>query len=199
MTQSATTSFDAALARALTGARSFNAFTDQPVSEALLRDLQAAAQQGPTSMNCQPARFVFVRSDAAKARLLATLAPGNVEKTKKAPVTVIVAQDSRFYEHLPTQFKAYDARPMFEANPELSAATAFRNSSLQGAYLIVAARLMGLDVGAMSGFDAARLNAEFFPDGRYQANFLINLGYGDPAGNHPQGPRLPFDTVAQIL
>lgn len=188
-----------ALNQALAQARSFNTFTDQPISDEMLRRLQAAAQQGPTSMNCQPARFVFLRSDEAKARLIPALAPGNVEKTKKAPVTVIVALDTRFFEHLPTQFKAYDAKPVFENNAELAAATAFRNSSLQGAYLIIAARLMGLDVGAMSGFDAAKLNAEFFPDGRFQANFLINLGYGDPAGHHPQGPRLPFDAVAQVL
>lgn len=188
-----------ALNIALVQARSFNTFTDQPVSDELLSRLQAAAQQGPTSMNCQPARFLFLRSNEAKARLIPALAPGNVEKTKNAPITVIVALDTRFFEHLPTQFKAYDAKPIFEANADLAAATAFRNSSLQGAYLIVAARLLGLEVGAMSGFDVAKVNSEFFPDGRYQANFLINLGYGDPAGNHPQGPRLPFEAVAQLL
>ncbi|MEN1833803.1 malonic semialdehyde reductase [Pseudomonas lijiangensis] len=188
-----------ALNIALVQARSFNAFTDQPVSDELLSRLQAAAQQGPTSMNCQPARFLFLRSNEAKARLMPALAPGNVEKTKNAPITVIVAFDTRFFEHLPTQFKAYDAKPIFEDNADLAAATAFRNSSLQGAYLIIAARLLGLDVGAMSGFDVAKVNSEFFPDGRYQANFLINLGYGDPAGNHPQGPRLPFEAVAQLL
>lgn len=188
-----------ALNIALVQARSFNAFTDQPVSDELLSRLQAAAQQGPTSMNCQPARFLFLRSNEAKARLMPALAPGNVEKTKNAPITVIVAFDTRFFEHLPTQFNAYDAKPIFEDNADLAAATAFRNSSLQGAYLIIAARLLGLDVGAMSGFDVAKVNSEFFPDGRYQANFLINLGYGDPAGNHPQGPRLPFEAVAQLL
>ena len=150
-------------------------------------------------MNCQPARFLFLRSSEAKTRLMPALAPGNVEKTKNAPITVIVASDTRFFEHLPSQFKAYDAKPIFEANADLAVATAFRNSSLQGAYLIIAARLLGLDVGAMSGFDVAKVNSEFFPDGRYQANFLINLGYGDPAGNHPQGPRLPFEAVAQLL
>jgi 3-hydroxypropanoate dehydrogenase len=188
-----------ALNIALVNARSFNTFTDQPVSGELLSRLQAAAQQGPTSMNCQPARFLFLRSSEAKTRLMPALAPGNVEKTKNAPITVIVASDTRFFEHLPSQFKAYDAKPIFEANADLAVATAFRNSSLQGAYLIIAARLLGLDVGAMSGFDVAKVNSEFFPDGRYQANFLINLGYGDPAGNHPQGPRLPFEAVAQLL
>jgi 3-hydroxypropanoate dehydrogenase len=199
MNQTTLTPSAEALNLALTQARTFNTFTDHPVSDELLSRLQAAAQQGPTSMNCQPARFVFLRSDEAKTRLLPALAPGNVEKTRKAPITVIVALDTRFFEHLPTQFKAYDAKPMFEANADLATATAFRNSSLQGAYLIIAARLLGLDVGAMSGFDVAKVNTEFFPDGRYQANFLINLGYGDPAGNHPQGPRLPFDIVAQVL
>jgi len=125
-----TTSVDA-LNIALVQARSFNTFTDQPVSDELLSRLQAAAQQGPTSMNCQPARFLFLRSNEAKARLIPALAPGNVEKTKNAPITVIVASDTCFFEHLPTQFKAYDAKPIFEANADLAAATAFRNSSLQ--------------------------------------------------------------------
>jgi 3-hydroxypropanoate dehydrogenase len=110
-----------------------------------------------------------------------------------------VAQDARFFEHLPTQFAAYDAKPMFAANAALAESTAFRNSSLQGAYLIIAARLLGLDCGAMSGFDPAKVNAEFFPDGQWKVNFLVNLGYGDASGNHPRGPRLAFDEVAQIL
>ena len=150
-------------------------------------------------MNTQPARFIFLRSAEAKARLLPTLAPGNVDKTRKAPVTVIVAQDRRFFDHLPTQFKAYDAKPLFEGNAALAESTAFRNSSLQGAYLMIAARLLGLDVGAMSGFDPDKLNAEFFPDGQWKVNFLVNLGYGDAAGNYPRGPRLAFDTVAQVF
>lgn len=180
-------------------ARSVNTFRDTPVTDAMLKELHALLRWGPTSMNCQPGRFVFVRSEAAKVRLLPALAPGNVEKTRQAPVTVIVAQDTRFFEHLPTQFPAYDARPMFEGNAELAAATAFRNSTLQGAYLIIAARMLGLDAGPMSGFDAGKVNEAFFPDGRYAVNFLVNLGYGDPAGNYPRGPRLAFDDVAQIL
>lgn len=187
------------LEQAFLAARSVNAFRDTPVTDAMLMELHALLRWGPTSMNCQPGRFVFVRSEAAKARLLPALAPGNVEKTRHAPVTVIVAQDTRFFEHLPTQFPAYDARPMFEGNAELAAATAFRNSTLQGAYLIIAARMLGLDAGPMSGFDASKVNAEFFPDGRYAVNFLVNLGYGDPAGNYPRGPRLGFDEVAQVL
>ena len=153
----------------------------------------------PTSMNCQPARFVFLRSAEAKARLKSALSPNNLAKTLAAPVVVIVAMDTRFYEHLPTQFPAYDAKPMFEANAALAEATAFRNSSLQGAYFIIAARLHGLDCGPMSGFDAGKLNAEFFADGRLKANFLINLGHGDASGNHPRGPRLPFAEATQLL
>jgi len=110
-----------------------------------------------------------------------------------------VATDSRFYEHLPEQFKAFDAKPMFEGNAALAEATALRNGTLQGAYLILAARMLGLDCGPMSGFDPAKANAEFFADGRFKANFLVNLGYGDPAGNYPRGPRLPFEVVAQVL
>lgn len=116
-----------------------------------------------------------------------------------AEVTVIVAQDTRFHENLPQQFPAYDARPLFEGNAALTESTAFRNSSLQGAYLILAARSLGLDSGAQSGFDAAKVNAEFFPDGRYRVNFIVNLGVADPAGIRPRGPRLDFDQVAQIL
>lgn len=181
-------------------ARTFNAFTGREVPDALLRELYALLRWGPTSMNCQPARYVFVKSDAAKDRLAPALSAGNVAKTMAAPVTVIVATDTRFHEHLPTQFPANaKAAALFAGNAALAESTAFRNGTLQGAYLIVAARLLGLDCGPMSGFDAARLNAEFFPDGRYRANFLVNLGYGDPHGNYPRGPRLDFDTVAQIL
>lgn len=188
-----------ALQRAFLSARSFNAFTTKPVPDALLHRLHEVFKWGPTSMNSQPGRFVFLRSPEAKSRLLPALSPGNVEKTQNAPVTVIVAHDERFFDQLPTQFKAYDAKPLFEANAQLAQSTAFRNSSLQGAYLIVAARLLGLDAGAMSGFDAVKVNEAFFPDGRWKVNFLINLGYGDAAGNYPRGPRLDFDTVAQVL
>jgi 3-hydroxypropanoate dehydrogenase len=154
---------------------------------------------GPTSMNCQPARLVFVTSPEGKALLAPALSPGNLEKTLAAPVTVIIATDSLFHEHLPTMFPAYDARPMFAANAELAASTAFRNGTLQGAYLILAARALGLDCGPMSGFDAGKLNAAFFADGRHQANFLCNLGIGDPAGVHPRGPRLAFDEACRIV
>lgn len=180
-------------------ARTHNGFTAEPVPEATLRALYDLLKWGPTSMNSQPARWVFVTSQEAKRKLAPALSPGNLDKTMAAPVTVIVAEDTRFYDHLPTQFPAYDAKPTFAANAELSAATAFRNSSLQGAYLIIAARALGLDCGPMSGFDAAKVNAAFFPDGRYRANFLCTLGHGDASKLYPRGPRLSFDEVAQIL
>lgn len=180
-------------------ARTFHAFQAREVPDSLVRALYETLKWGPTSMNCQPARYVFLRSPEARQRLAGALAPGNLDKTMKAPLTVIVAQDTRFFEHLPTQFPAVNAKPMFESNAALAQATAFRNSSLQGAYLIVAARLLGLDAGPMSGFDPAKVDAEFFPDGRCKCNFLVNLGYGDPAGTHPRGPRLSFDDVAQVL
>ncbi|MBT0963891.1 malonic semialdehyde reductase [Denitromonas iodatirespirans] len=190
----------AVLDQVFRSARTFNAFSGKEVPDALLRELYDLLKWGPTSMNCQPARYVFVRSDEAKDRLAPALSAGNVAKTMAAPVTVIVAMDSRFYEHLPTQFPSNPkGAETFSSKPVLAESTAFRNGTLQGAYLIIAARLLGLDCGPMSGFDAAKVNAEFFPDGRYQANFLVNLGYGDPSGNHPRGPRLDFETVAQIL
>lgn len=187
-----------ALDQAFVNGRSFSKFTSQPVDDALLQRVVALSQWGATAFNMQPARYVFVKSDAAKARLKPTLMAGNQDKTMAAPVAVIVAMDTRFFEHLPSQFPAFDAAPMFSGNPAGAEAAAFRNSSLQGAYFMIAARMLGLDCGPMSGFDANALNAEFFPDGRFKANFLINLGYGDASGNYPRGPRLPFDTIATI-
>ena len=189
----------ASLEQSFLTARTFSKFTDQPVPDALLHQLYDLAKWGPTSMNCQPARLVFVRSPEAKAQLKLALSPGNVDKTMAAPVTAIVAMDSRFFDHLPEQFPAMNAKPMFESNATLAEGTAFRNSSLQGAYLILAARQLGLDCGAMSGFDAAKVNAQFFPDGRFQANFLVNLGYGEVGTPHPRGPRLPFETACSIV
>ncbi|WP_394787877.1 malonic semialdehyde reductase [Rhodoferax sp.] len=189
----------ASLEQSFLTARTFGKFTDQPVSDAILHQLYDLAKWGPTSMNCQPGRFVFVRSPEAKAKLKLALSPGNVDKTLAAPVTVIVAMDSRFYDHLPEQFPAMDAKPMFENNAAMADGTAFRNSSLQGAYLILAARQLGLDCGPMSGFDAAKVNEQFFGDGRFKANFLVNLGYGAAGSTHPRGPRLAFDTACQIV
>jgi 3-hydroxypropanoate dehydrogenase len=190
---------DRTLDQAFRAARTFNKFKPEPVSDATLHQIYELAKWGPTSVNAQPGRFVFLRSAAAKQRLKPALSPGNADKTMAAPVVVIVASDPRFYDHLPEQFKAFDAKPMFEGNAALAQATAMRNSSLQGAYLILAARLLGLDCGPMSGFDNAKVDAEFFADGRWKSNFLVNLGYGDASGNYPRGPRLPFEVVTQLL
>jgi nitroreductase len=189
---------DQALDQLFVEARTHNAFSPEHIPETTLRRLYDLMKWGPTSMNCQPARLLFVSSPEGKARLAPALSPGNLDKTLAAPATVIIATDNRFYEHLPAMFPSYDARPMFEGNAELAASTAFRNGTLQGAYLIIAARALGLDCGPMSGFDAGKVNAAFFPDGRHQANFLCNLGIGDPAGLHPRGPRLTFDEACRI-
>ena len=188
-----------ALSQLFTSARTHNKFTDQPVSDATLRELYALAKWGPTAMNSQPARFVFVKSADAKARLKPALAAGNVDKTMAAPVCVIVAQDTQFQSHITEQFTAFDARPLFDGNPEMAASTALRGSTLQGAYLILAARSLGLSCGPMSGFDAAKVNQEFFPDGRFTANFLVNLGYGDNTKLFPRNPRLSFEQACQVL
>jgi len=140
-----------------------------------------------------------VRSAQAKERLKAALSPGNVAQTMAAPVTVIVGLDTRFYEYLPEQFPAYDAKPMFEKDPASAQAAAMRNGTLQGAYLIIAARALGLDCGPMSGFDAAAVDRMFFPDGRCKSNFLVNLGVADPSAAYPRGPRLDFSVAAQIV
>ena len=188
------------LDQAFVQARTFNKFTEQGVDDATIAQLYDLLKWGPTSMNCQPARYAFVRSAAAKQRLKPALSGGNVAKTMAAPLTVIVAFAPAFYDELPTQFKAVaTARDIFASNPALAQSTAFRNSSLQGAYLIIAARLLGLDAGPMSGFDAAKLDAEFFPDGQWKSNFLVNLGYGDASGNFPRGPRLAFDQAVKVL
>lgn len=187
------------LDQAFYAARTFNKFTDEPVTDEVLQQLYDLLKWGPTAMNCQPARYVFVRSTEAKARLKPTLSPGNVDKTMAAPVTVIVAKDTRFFDYMPEQFPAVDAKPMFEADTGKAQGTAALNSGLQGGYLILAARLLGLDCGPMAGFDATKLDAEFFADGRFKSTFLVNLGYGDASGNRPRGPRLAFDTVAKVI
>lgn len=188
-----------ALAQIFTAARTFNKFTDREVSDATIRDLYELVKWAPTSMNAQPARYVFLKTPAAKARLKPALAAGNADKTMAAPLCVIVAYDSNFQSHITEQFTAFDARPMFDGNAALTATTAFRGGSMQGAYLILAARSLGLDCGPMSGFDNAAVDQEFFADGRFKSNFLINLGYGDASGNYPRGPRLGFESACQIL
>ncbi len=190
---------DASLDQLFRAARSLHAFTDRPVTDATLKDLYELLKWGPTAFNAQPARYTFLRSKEAKARLAPALMASNLEKSLAAPVTVIIAQDLDFPNRLPEQYPAYNAKPMYDANPALTEVTAFRNSTLQGAYLLLAARALGLSVGPMSGFDAAKLDAEFFPGARVRSNFIANLGYGDLAKAHPRGPRLAFDEVAQVL
>lgn len=181
-------------------ARTASAFLDKPIAEGLLRQVYDLAKMAPTSMNTQPTRYVFVTSPAAKERLLPCMSPGNVDKTRAAPATVIVANDTQFFEHLPAMFPNNPgAQAMFAGNAALAQATATRNGTLGGAYFILAARALGLDCGPMSGFDAAKVNAEFFPDGRYQANFMINVGYADTAKTFPRNPRLSFEQAVQVL
>ncbi|MDP3170748.1 MAG: malonic semialdehyde reductase [Polaromonas sp.] len=190
----------ACLEQAFSAARTFTAFRNEPVADETLTQLYELAKWGPTAFNCQPARYVFIRGAEAKEKLRPCLAPGNQDKAMKAPVTVIVAQDLRFFEHLPGQFAHNpNAAAPFADNPVLAQTVALRNSSLQGAYFIVAARMLGLDCGPMSGFDPVALDLAFFPDGRWKANFLINLGYGDPDSLRPRGPRLPLSTCATFL
>ncbi len=180
-------------------ARTHSVWLPQRVPIEKLREAYELARMGPTSANSSPARFVFLESGAAKARLLPALAPLNVEKTKAAPVSAIVAWDNEFYEKLPKLFPHADMRSYFVGNKGLIDETAFRNSSLQGAYFILAARAVGLDCGPMSGFDPAKVNAEFFPDGKWKVNFLCNLGYGDSSKLFPRNPRLEFDDACRVL
>jgi nitroreductase len=190
---------DAALDRLFRQARTVHAFQPVPVSDATLHQLYDLLKWGPTAFNAQPARYVFVRSAEAKAQLLPAVSKGNLQQTESAAVTVIVAQDRHFQDQLPTQFPAYDAKPLFDGNAQLADTTALRNGSLQGAYLILAARALGLDAGPQSGFDAKAVDAAFFPDGRWQSNFLVNLGVADHGATFARGPRLAFDDAARIL
>ena len=179
-------------------ARTQNKWQDRPVPDAKLRELYDLLKFAPTSANASPARFVFVRTAEGKAKLKQALSPGNVEKTMTAPVTAIVAHDTAFYDKLPFLFPHADARSWFAGNPAFAEATAIRNSSLQGAYLILAARSVGLDAGPMSGFDGSNLDDLFFAGTGWKSNFLVNLGYGDPAGVLPRLPRLSFDEAARL-
>lgn len=179
-------------------ARTHNGWQDRPVAAELLRAVWDLAKMGPTSANCSPARVVFVVSAAAKEKLKPCLAPGNVDKTMAAPATAIIGHDLSFYDRLPVLFPHTDARAWFVGNQALIDSTAFRNGTLQGAYLILAARALGLDCGPMSGFDNAKVDATFFAGTTIKSNFLCNLGYGDPAKLHPRAPRLEFDEACSI-
>lgn len=195
-------------------ARTHNAWLDKPVTDETLHAIYDVMKWGPTSANTSPARLVFIRSERAKERLRPALAPGNVQKTMSAPVTVIIAYDLLFYDKLPKLFPHSPAmRNNFANNPQLVEVTARRNSSLQGAYLMIAARALGLDAGPMSGFDNAKVDEEFFaagkecegcdqeffPEGHVKSNFLCNLGYGDPAKLYARNPRLDFNEACSIL
>ncbi|MGE0024559.1 MAG: malonic semialdehyde reductase [Hyphomicrobium sp.] len=189
----------AALDQIFISARTHVAWRDEPVSDALLVEIVDLMKLGPTSANCSPARIVFVRSSEAKARLEPLLSEGNRAKTMAAPVTAILGYDLEFYEKLPRLFPHTDARSWFAGKPEHIRETAFRNGTLQGAYLIMAARALGLDCGPMSGFDQDGVTAAFFAGTAVRANFLCNLGYGDGAKLRPRAPRLPFEELAQIV
>lgn len=180
-------------------ARSHNKWHDKLVADDVLHELVALLKMGPTSANCSPARLLFVKTPEAKARLFPHVAEGNREKVSSAPVCAIVAHDLLFFNHLPQLFPHTDAKSWFEGNDDLIATTAFRNGSLQGAYLILAARALGLDTGPMSGFDNAGVDREFFPEGTTKSNFLCALGYGDADGLFPRAPRFAFDEMARIL
>jgi 3-hydroxypropanoate dehydrogenase len=178
-------------------ARTHNKWQDKPISDETLYELYELMKFGPTSANSSPARFVFIRTKEGKEKLRPALSSGNTDKTMAAPVTVIVAYDPKFYEKLPKLFPHNpDAMSWFTSNDSLAATTAFRNGTLQGAYLIIAARALGLDTGAMSGFDNATVDAAFFSSNGWRSNFLLNLGYGDPAGLFNRSPRLTFDEAA---
>ena len=181
-----------------TAARTHHAWQDRDIADGLLHEIYDLAKWGPTSANSLPMRIVFVKSNSAKEKLMPALSGSNVEQVRAAPVTAIVAYDQKFYDQLPTLFPAFDARSLFASNSSLSEQTAFRNSSLQGAYFILAVRALGLDTGPMSGFDNAKVDQAFFENSSWKSNFLCNIGYGDATKLHPRGPRLGFDQACII-
>ncbi|MEO8169418.1 MAG: malonic semialdehyde reductase [Oxalobacteraceae bacterium] len=180
-------------------ARTHNAWLDKAVTDAQLHQIYALMRWGPTSANCTPARIVFVKTAAAKEKLLPCMAPGNLEQTRTAPVTAIIGMDMAFHEKLPMLFPHADAKSWFVGKQPLIDATAFRNASLQGGYFIMATRAIGLDCGPMSGFDADKINQAFFSGTTVKTNFVCNLGYGDTEKLFPRSPRLPFDEACKIV
>jgi 3-hydroxypropanoate dehydrogenase len=205
---------DQALDTIFRQARTQNGWLDRPVTDELLRELYDLLKWGPTSANCSPGRILFLRTAEAKQRLKPALSEGNLAKTMEAPVTAVIGYDLKFYEKLPLLFPHNPgAREWFTGSPEFANTTAFRNGTLQGAYLIIAARSLGLDCGPMSGFDNAKVDEEFFPEpvtepesasapptaSVIKSNFLCNLGYGDEAKLFPRGPRLSFDDACELL
>ena len=189
---------DAALATLFTEARTHNGWMEKPIGDETLRALYDLTRMGPTSANCSPARFVFVRSQEGKEKLKHALSSGNLEMTMAAPVTVVAAIDSEYYEKLPELFPHADARSWFTSSPAVAEETAFRNATLQAGYLILAARALGLDTGAMSGFDKGKVDAAFIAGTTWKSNFLINLGYGDPSKLFGRLPRLGFEDACVL-
>jgi 3-hydroxypropanoate dehydrogenase len=181
-----------------TEARTQNGFLDTPVSDDTLRQLYDLMKWGPTSANCSPARISFVKSAEGKAKLMAAMPPPNAEKVRQAPVTAVIGMDMAFFEKLPQLFPHADAKAWFVGNQPMIDATAFRNSSLQGGYFIIAARALGLGCGPMSGFDAAQLDAAFWAGTTVKTNFVCCLGQGDPAKVFPRSPRLGFEEVCRF-
>ncbi|MDR3464398.1 MAG: malonic semialdehyde reductase [Xanthobacteraceae bacterium] len=188
-----------AVEQIFTAARSHHAWTDRPVSADELKSLYEIMKWGPTSVNSGPARLVFVQSDAGKEKLYPALMEANVAQVRAAPVTAIVAFDERFFDHVKDLFPAYDATALFAGDRKLRQETAFRNSSMQGAYLIIAARALGLDACPMSGFDNAKVDEAFFQNGTWRSNFICTLGHGDGTKLWPRGPRLAFEDVCRVV
>ena len=190
---------EAALAQLFTEARTHNAFLDKPVPVELLKAAVDLAKIGPTSVNQSPVRVLFLTSQEAKDRLVPFLMGANQEKTQKAPVVAIVGYDEKFYEHLPFLFPFADVKGWFSGNEAFASRSAFQNGTLQVAYLILALRAVGLDTGPMSGFDNAKVDAEFFPEGHIKSNVIINIGFGDNEKLFPRSPRFSFDQIAKVL
>lgn len=190
---------DEAISQLFSAARTYNSWSDRAVDESTIRRLYDLAAAGPTAVNSNPGRFIFVTTAAGRDRLRPHINPSNLDKMMTAPCCVIVAYDSRFHDLLPQLFPSRDYKALFEGKDELITELAGRSSTLQGAYLMLAARSLGLDCGPMSGFNRETLEQEFFPDGRWKANFLCNLGYGTEEGLHPRNPRLRFDQACLII
>lgn len=187
------------IAQLFTKARTHNGWLPIDVPDALLRQAVEISRWGPTSANCSPLRIVFVRSPEAKAQLAPAMTAGNLDKTLTAPATAILGYDYDFIDSLPRLYPAADARSWFAGDETLIKETAFRNGSLQAAYFLIALRALGLDAGPMSGFDREKIERAFFAETRVKANFLINIGYGDPDKLYPRGPRFSFDEMARII
>jgi 3-hydroxypropanoate dehydrogenase len=188
-----------ALQQIFTEARTHHGWLAKPVDDAELKAIYELAKWGPTSVNSHPMRIEFVRSPAAKEKLLPALLGSNIEQVKVAPVTAIIAYDEKFYDELPTLFPAFDAKSLFTANAAFAERTAFQSGTLQGAYFMLAARALGFDVGPMAGFDNAKVDAAFFEGTSWKSNFLCNIGYGDVGKLHPRGPRLTFEQACEIV